>query len=73
VLPHALLDRRRPQAAPWTCPGHMARIAQGTDVAPAQGTPGAYHPPAAAPTDEETAQQIAPGRRMALGACLVLP
>ena len=58
MLPHALLDRRRPQAAPRTRPGHMARIAQGTDRASTQGAPGAHHPPAAAPADQETAQQI---------------
>src|SRR5215470_1984 len=73
VLPHRLLDRGGTQAAPRTRPRRVARIAYGTEVAPALLTPRLYHTPPAPSADQETPQEISAWRRIALGALEILP
>src|SRR6266702_728075 len=67
MLPNPCLNHRGTETAAGTRPRHRARVAQGADVPAALRAPGADHPPATAPTHQETPQQIWMLRVVALG------
>src|SRR5712691_12902403 len=67
MVPNTCLNHRGTETTAGTGPRHIARVAQGADVPAALRAPGADHPPATAPTHQETPQQIWMLRVVALG------
>src|SRR5262249_16675482 len=58
MVPDTRLNHRGTETTAGARPRHIPRVAECTDIPAALRTPGAHHPPAAAPTHQETPQEI---------------